>query len=51
MGKSSNRKNGSKTVERNSDGTFASGNPGRPRGARHRVTQAIEAMLEGQREA
>ncbi|WPZ21680.1 DUF5681 domain-containing protein [Sulfitobacter faviae] len=51
MGKSSNRKNGSKTDERNPDGTFASGNPGRPRGARHRVTQAIEAMLEGQREA
>ncbi|MFG6581580.1 DUF5681 domain-containing protein [Sulfitobacter sp. 1A12779] len=51
MGKSSNRKNGPKTDERNPDGTFASGNPGRPRGARHRVTQAIEAMLEGQREA
>ena len=45
------RKNGSKTDERNPDGTFASGNPGRPRGARHKVTQAIEAMLEGQQEA
>jgi|TARA_R110002020_G_C16065300_1_gene755774 hypothetical protein len=45
------RKNGSKTDERNPDGTFASGNPGRPRGARHKVTQAIEAMLDGQQEA
>ena len=45
------RKNGSKTDERNPDGTFASGNPGRPRGARHKITQAIEAMLEGQHEA
>lgn len=30
---------------------FAPGNPGRPRGARHRVTLAIEALLEGQHEA
>ena len=51
MNKSDNRKNGSKTDERNPDGTFASGNPGRPRGARHKITQAIEAMLEGQHEA
>ncbi|HCQ59829.1 MAG TPA: hypothetical protein DIU10_18305 [Sulfitobacter sp.] len=46
-----NRNNGQKTDERNPDGTFAPGNPGRPRGARHKVTQAIEAMLEGQQEA
>jgi len=51
MNKSDDRKNGSKTDERNPDGTFASGNPGKPRGARHKVTQAIEAMLEGQQEA
>ena len=51
MSKRNDRKNGSKTDERNPDGTFASGNPGRPRGARHKVTQAIEAMLEGQQEA
>ena len=51
MSKSNDRKNGSKTEGRNPDGTFASGNPGRPRGARHKVTQAIEAMLEGQQEA
>ncbi|MFG6549442.1 DUF5681 domain-containing protein [Sulfitobacter sp. M21595] len=51
MSKSGNRNNGAKTDERNPDGTFAPGNPGRPRGARHKVTQAIEAMLEGQQEA
>lgn len=33
---------------RNTDGTFAPGNPGRPRGARHRTTQAVEAMLQGE---
>ena len=30
---------------------FERGNPGRPRGARHRTTLAIEALLEGQHEA
>ena len=29
-------------------GKFASGNPGRPKGARHKVTRAVEALLEGQ---
>ncbi|SIS86739.1 DUF5681 domain-containing protein [Paracoccus saliphilus] len=41
------RINGKKTG-RNSDGTFAPGNPGRPRGARHKTTQAVEAMLQGE---
>ena len=45
------RNNGSNTDDRNPDGTFASGNPGRPKGARHKSTQAIEAMLEGQQTA
>lgn len=40
------RKNG-----RNSDGTFAKGNPGKPKGARHRATQASLALLEGEAEA
>jgi hypothetical protein len=31
-------------------GKFTSGNPGRPKGARHNVTRAIEALLEGQSE-
>lgn len=29
---------------------FEAGNPGRPRGARHRTTVAIEALLEGEHE-
>jgi hypothetical protein len=36
---------------RNTDGTFAPGNPGKPRGARHRATQAVLALLDGQAEA
>ena len=42
------RKSGTNTDERNPDGTFATGNPGKPRGTRHRVTRAVEALLEGQ---
>ena len=41
-----NRKNGRKT-----DGKFASGNTGRPRGSRHKTTLAIEALLDGEGEA
>ena len=41
-----NRKNG-----RNSDGTFGAGNPGKPKGARHRATRAIENMLEDEAES
>lgn len=47
----SDRKNGSKTDGRKDDGTFAPGNPGRPKGARHKVSLAVEALLEGQAEA
>lgn len=36
---------------RNADGTFATGNSGRPRGTRHRFTLACEALLEGEAEA
>ena len=36
---------------RKSDGTFTSGNTGKPKGSRHKVTQAVEALLEGQSEA
>jgi hypothetical protein len=36
---------------RNTDGTFAQGNPGKPKGARHRATQAALALLDGQAEA
>lgn len=41
-----NGKNGRKT-----DGKFASGNPGRPKGSRHKTTLAIQALLEGEGEA
>ncbi len=51
MTKQTDRNSGSKTEARNPDGTFAPGNPGKPKGSRHRATQAIEAMLEGQQEA
>jgi len=44
------RKNGNTTDGRNPDGTFAAGNPGRPKGARHRVTLAIEELLDGEAE-
>ena len=46
-----NRNSGSNTGERNPDGTFANGNPGKPKGSRHKATQAVEALLEGQSEA
>lgn len=36
---------------RNTDGTFAPGNPGKPKGTRHRATQAALALLEGEAEA
>lgn len=36
---------------RNSDGTFGPGNPGKPKGARHKATQAALALLEGEAEA
>ncbi|MCX7298972.1 MAG: hypothetical protein NTX73_01055 [Rhodobacterales bacterium] len=36
---------------RNADGTFGQGNPGKPKGSRHRATQAILEMLDGEAEA
>ncbi len=47
----SNRKNGAETGHRDEEGRFVAGNPGRPKGARHKTTRAIEVMLEGQSEA
>ena len=40
------RKNG-----RNPDGTFAAGNPGKPKGTRHKATRAALALLDGEAEA
>ena len=45
------RKNGAKTVDRNPDGTFGDGNPGRPKGARHKATLAVQNLLDGSTEA
>ena len=45
------RNYGVTTEDRNPDGTFSLGNPGRPKGARNRTTRAVEALLEGQSEA
>ena len=36
---------------RNADGTFASGNPGKPKGTRHHATRAALALLDGEAEA
>lgn len=36
---------------RNSDGTFRVGNPGKPKGTRHKATRAALAILEGEAEA
>jgi hypothetical protein len=45
------RKYGANTDGRGVEGKFASGNSGKPKGARHRVTRAAEVLLEGQSEA
>lgn len=44
------RNYGSETA-RDASGRFAPGNPGKPKGARHRATQAAQALLEGDGEA
>ena len=36
---------------RTTAGTFTTGNPGRPKGARNKATQAVLALLEGEGEA
>ena len=36
---------------RNTDGSFTSGNAGKPRGSRNKARVAIESLLEGQAEA
>lgn len=33
---------------RNTDGTFGPGNPGKPKGARHRATQSVLQLLDGE---
>lgn len=36
---------------RNADGTFATGNPGKAKGTRHKATRAVLALLDGEAEA
>ena len=36
---------------RSTDGTFTTGNAGRPKGARNKATQAVLALLQGEAEA
>ena len=36
---------------RNADGTFTAGNAGKPKGTRHKATQAVLALLDGEAEA
>lgn len=36
---------------RGTRGRFAQGNPGKPYGSRHRATQAVQALLDGEAEA
>jgi len=45
------RKYGAITEDRNPNGTFSIGNPGRPKGARNRTTRTVEVLLAGQSEA
>ena len=40
-----------RNIGRNTDGTFAPGNPGKPKGTRHKATQAALALLEGEADA
>jgi hypothetical protein len=48
--KGSSRKYGQNTEEIPLDGRFQPGNAGKPRGARHKTTPAIEALLHGEAE-
>lgn len=45
-----NRNSGTTADARDAKGRFAVGNPGRPYGTRHRITKALEALLEGDAE-
>jgi hypothetical protein len=47
----SSRNNAGKTAARGRGRPFEKGNPGRPRGARHRATLAAATLLDGEAEA
>ena len=46
----SDRKNGKNTVGRNPNGTFASGNSGKPVGSQNKTTMAVFSLLDGEAE-
>ncbi|MGF1552364.1 MAG: DUF5681 domain-containing protein [Paracoccaceae bacterium] len=48
---SEDRNSGPNAEGRDERGRFAAGNPGKPRGLRHKATRAVEALLEGEAEA
>ncbi|WP_368373276.1 DUF5681 domain-containing protein [Roseovarius sp. THAF27] len=45
------RNSGTNSEGRNPDGTFAPGNPGKPKGSRHRATQAMQELLDADGDA
>lgn len=45
------RKSGTDAESRDSAGRFTAGNPGKPRGTRHKATRAVLALLDGEAEA
>lgn len=50
MTEQNDQNKGATSDYRRADGTFGPGSPGRPKGARHRVTRAVESLLEGEAE-
>lgn len=44
-------RNNGEATGRDASGRFTEGNPGRPRGARHKATRAALALLDGEAEA
>ncbi|WP_127143183.1 DUF5681 domain-containing protein [Pelagibacterium montanilacus] len=51
MSESDSAENDGNKKERDGKGRFARGNSGRPRGARHKTTVAVEKLLQGEAEA
>lgn len=45
------RNNGNATAGRDEAGRFTAGNPGKAKGTRHKATQAVLALLDGEAEA
>lgn len=48
---SQDNRNSGVNTGRNPDGTFAPGNPGKPKGSRHRATLAVQTLLDGEAQA